>query len=276
MAAKEPDDPDPRIRRLPDMRRSQSLEYGIAILACFSAEQPLLRISDLADMVELSRSTTHRYAMTLVVLGYLEQDKARRYRLANNAARQGMTVIGTLRLENPAREILEELREKTGYTVSMGVLDGTRVLYVHRLFGHRMGQYETDLGLGVGAHVPVYCTALGKALLAGLPDDERRALLALVKPTRHGPGSILTKKALAEQVEQIRRGDVAISDEELAKGVRSIAVPIAAAHARQQLAIDVTVPSSAYTAQQLAAVVGPHLRQAAQRIGRSVGQRRLG
>jgi DNA-binding IclR family transcriptional regulator len=267
MGANEPDDHPWRIRPAPEPRLSRSLEYGVAILACFTAERPVLRISELADTIELSRSTAHRYAMTLVALGYLEQDDKRRYRLTHRAARPGTVLVGTIRLETPAHAILEELREKTGYTVSMGVLDGARVLYVHRLLGHHAGQYQADLGLGVGVHVPVHCTALGKALLATLDIDEQGRVLARLTLARRGPNSILTKKALVGEVDQIRRDGLAISDEEQVAGMRSIAAPIHAPHARQPIAIEVTVPSSVYTAQQLAAVVGPHLKEAARRIG---------
>lgn len=256
-----------RVRPDIDPRLSRSLEYGVAILECFTAERPTLRISELADMIEVGRSTTHRYAMTLAALGYLEQDDKRRYRLAHRAARSGLTVIATIRLEIPALTILEKLREETGHTVSMGVLDGDRVLYTHRLFGHHAGQYEADLGLGVGAHVPLHCTALGKALLASLDADELGTAVARLKLRRCGPNSILTKKGLLGEVERIRGDGLAIGDEELARGVRSIAAPIHSQDARLSLAVEVTAPSSVYTVPQLVAVVGPSVKEAALSLG---------
>jgi DNA-binding Lrp family transcriptional regulator/DNA-binding CsgD family transcriptional regulator len=104
-----------RIAPVPDPRLSRSLEYGAALLECFATSRFALRISELADMVGISRSTTHRYATTLVELGYLAQDDKRRYRLAQGAALPGMAVIDTIRLETPARTILEDLRTETGY-----------------------------------------------------------------------------------------------------------------------------------------------------------------
>jgi IclR family transcriptional regulator, pca regulon regulatory protein len=266
----------PRVRPDIDPRLSRSLEYGVAILECFTAERPTLRISELADMIEVGRSTTHRYAMTLAALGYLEQDDKRRYRLAHHAARSGMAVIATIRLETPARTILEQLREETGHTVSMGVLDGNRVLYTHRLFGHHSGQYEADLGLGVGAHVPAHCTALGKALLASLDTDELDTAIARLTLARCGPNSILKKKALRGEVEQVDRDGLAIADEELATGVRSIAAPIHPQDARQSLAVEVTVPSCVYTVPRLLAVVGPSVRQAASSLGVTTDRRSYG
>ena len=200
--------PVPRIRQDPDPRLSRSLEYGIAILESFSHEHQALGIAEMADIVGISRSTTHRYAMTLVVLGYLEQDPKRKYRLSRGAAGPGTAAIGAMRRQIPARAVLEELREQTGHTVSMGVLNGARVIYIHRLLGHRAGQYAIDCDIGVGANVPVHCTAIGKVLLASLSDAERRELLGGLKLTRHGPSSTTDKKKLAKFISEIESGSM--------------------------------------------------------------------
>jgi DNA-binding IclR family transcriptional regulator len=124
----------PRITALPDPRRSRSLEYGVAILKCFTPDRPVLRNSEIASAVGISRATTNRYLSTLVELGYLEQDSKRRYLLARGAARAGMALVNTVRQQSPARAILEDLRNQTGNTVSMGLLDGACALYVYRLY----------------------------------------------------------------------------------------------------------------------------------------------
>ena len=93
------------------------MEYGLALLECFSAEHPAQQISDLADILGLSRSTTHRYLQTLFAMERLEQDPKRRYRLTHVAADPGTKAIDTLRAETPqARPILEKLRDQTGWT----------------------------------------------------------------------------------------------------------------------------------------------------------------
>ena len=117
-------DPELDIRPSAEPRYSRSLEFALAIISCFTAEKQILGIAELADRVAVSRSTTHRYAQTLVELGCLEQDRKRRYRLAQGITSAGKTFLDTVRLETPAaRKVLEDLREQTGHTVSMGVLD---------------------------------------------------------------------------------------------------------------------------------------------------------
>ncbi len=230
------------------------------------AEHQALGIAELADIVGISRSTTHRYAMTLVELGFLEQDPKRKYRLARRAADVGRVAVGELREQAPARAVLAELREHVGHTVSMGVLDRARAVYVHRLFGHRKGQYAIDRQLGVGANVPVHCTALGKVLLASLSDAERHELLAGLELVRHAPNTIVDRKQLAAELDRVSPRDVVVSDEELIAGARSIAVLVPRPRGERPLAIDVTVPSDAYTVNRLVEDLGPRLKHAAKLI----------
>lgn len=256
----------PRVRTDPDPRQSRSLEYGVAILECFSRERHLLGIAELSDILGISRSTTHRYAVTLVALGYLEQDSRRKYRLSTSAAGSGGAAIAAIRRQVPARATLEELRDDTGHTVSMGVLDGSRVIYVYRLLGHRLGQHAVDQDLGVGVNVPVHCTALGKVLLASVSDAERRELLAGLALTRHGPNSITNKRKLAAELDGIVVRDAVVSDEELIRGARSIAALVPRPHGERPLAIEVTVPSGVYTVDRLVKEIGPRLKRAARLI----------
>jgi DNA-binding IclR family transcriptional regulator len=261
--------PDPSfdIRPTAEPKYSRSFEFGLAIIQCFTANKPVWRVSELADMIKVSRSTTHRYAMTLVELGYLEQDKSRRYRLARRVCDPGIAFINTLRTETPtARTILEDLREATGHTVSMGVLDGTRVLYTYRLFAHGRGQCEADLGLDIGASVPVYCTAIGKALLASLSAADQRKTIARLKLTVQGPNTITDKAVLVDHLLGVHAVGVAVCDEEQAPSVRSIAAAITHAERSQPMAISVTVPAKRMSLVAMRTKLGPQVLAAAGRI----------
>ncbi len=259
-------DAAPRIKEQPDPRMSRSFEYSVAVLESFSRERRPLGISELANIMGLSRPTTHRYAVTLVALGYLEQDSKRRYRLSTHAAGPGRSAIGAVRRQVSARIALEDLREKVGHTVSMGVLDRNRVVYVHRLFGHRRGQYAIDLELGVGAGVPIYCTAMGKVLLASISDAERRELIEGLQLVPHGPNSIVAKSDLYDELARTNVHRAVISDEELTAGSRSVAVLVPRPPGEYPVAIEVTVPSSAYTAMQLLDEIGPLVERTASLI----------
>lgn len=245
-------------------RLSQSLERGLKLLLAFSEGSQLFGVAELSDLVGFSRPTTHRYAITLVELGYLEQGAKRKYRLAPHAADPGTKIIRELRYALPADGALRNLRTETGHTVSMGVLDGARVLYVHRFFGHRRGQHVVDLGLRVGASIPAYCTALGKAMLANLAEDERRELVSMIHLVPEGPNSILEHYTLLAELAKMDPRAPLVSDEEFVAGARSIAISLARRGDARPLAIDVTVPSAAYTAEQLLQEIGPKLIRTAE------------
>jgi IclR family pca regulon transcriptional regulator len=258
--------PATRILSAPDPRLSRSVEYGVAILECYSSVHQELGIAELAELVGISRSTTHRYAITLVELGFLEQNTKRKYRLARHAADAGGVALGEIRKQVSAQGPLEALRKETHHTVSMGVLDGARVIYVHRLLGHRPGQYAADGGLGVGANVPVYCTALGKVLLASISDAERRELLAGLELKRYAPKTIVDRRKLAAELDRVSPREAVVSDEELRAGSRSIAALVPRPHSEHPLAIEVTVPSSTYTVNRLQKEFGPRLKRVAKLI----------
>jgi IclR family transcriptional regulator, pca regulon regulatory protein len=247
-------------------RFSSSLQAGLAILNCFSAQKPVLGIAKLADELNMSRSTTHRYASTLVALGYLEQDQARRYRLAPRVADMGMSVLDSMALRGKAREPLRELREQTGRTASLAVLDGTEIRYVDRRRGWRRGQHVIDMDLGAGARLPAHCTAMGKVLLASLPDRERDRLIGELDLTRCGPKSITSKKALRTELQRVGEEGIALADEELAAGVRTIAAPVHGPDDQVIAAVGVPVPADHYTLGDVRKELAPPVLATAERI----------
>ncbi len=107
------------------------------------------------------------------------------------------------------------------------MLDGSEVLYVDRARSYRRGQNQIDLGLQAGSRVPAYCTAMGKLLLAYLPESQQRD--AARRDQAHassGPNTITAKKALRAELEKVRDAGFAVDDEELAAGLYAIAAPV--------------------------------------------------
>jgi IclR family transcriptional regulator, pca regulon regulatory protein len=247
-------------------RFSSSLVAGLAILDCFSAERLQMGIAVLADRLDMTRSTTHRYAATLVALGYLEQDHARQYRLAPRVADLGLAVMDSMVLRSLAREPLRELRARTGRTVSMAILDGIQIRYTERLRGWRHGQHAVDPAVGLAARQPVHCTAMGKVLLASLPESRLREVMGELELSRRGPNSITSKKELRAELARVRKAGVAVSDEEQARGLRSIAAPLLDNQGEAVAAISVAAPVEAYTRKELVAGVGPLVQATAERI----------
>jgi IclR family transcriptional regulator, pca regulon regulatory protein len=267
-------DPAWSIPSLREPRYSQSLERGLAILGCFTPQRPVLGIADIADELGMSRSTTHRYVITLVALGYLEQGASRKYRLGLRVTDLGMSALNATGLREHSHPYLEELRQRTTYTVNLAVLDGTEILYVDRVRSFRRGQGMIDLGLRPGSRLPSYCTAMGKLLLAYLPEAEQRELIAQMKLTKRGPNTITSKRALREELEEVRESGFAVDDEELAPELLAIAAPVRNEAREVVAAINMSAHSSMISLEEMVDALGPHLISTADRISARLGYRR--
>ena len=262
---------------VPDLREprySQSMERGLAILTCFTPERPVLGIADIADELEMSRSTTHRYVTTLTALGYLEQGASRKYRLGLRVTDLGMSALSATGLREHAHPYLEELRQRTSYTTSLALLDGPEILYIDRVRSFRRGQNKIDLELHPGSRLPAYCTAMGKLLLANLPEDEQRELIAEMTLTKRGPNTITSKKGLARELGQIREEALAVNDEELAPGLYAIAAPVRNEAREVSAAVSLAAHSSMISLAELVDALTPHLVSTADRVSARLGYRR--
>jgi IclR family transcriptional regulator, pca regulon regulatory protein len=259
---------------LREPRYSQSLERGLAILGCFTAERPVLGIAEIADELGMRRSTTHRYVTTLVALGYLKQGAARKYRLGLRVTDLGMSALNATELREKAHPYLEELRQRTSYTVSLAVLDGPEIVYVDLALSLRREQSKIDLGLQPGSRLPAHCTAMGKLLLANLPEEEQRELLASMKLTKCGPNTITSKKALRDELDEIREESFAVNDEELAPALHSIAAPVRNEAREVVAAVNLSADTSMISLADLVDALGPHLVSTADRISARLGYRR--
>jgi IclR family transcriptional regulator, pca regulon regulatory protein len=262
------------IPSLREPRYSQSLERGLAILGCFTPKRPVLGIADIADELGMSRSTTHRYVITLVALGYLEQGASRKYRLGLRVTDLGMAALNSTGLREHAHPYLEELRQRTSYTTSLGVLDAADVLYVDRVRSFRRGQSKIDLNLHVGSRLPAYCTAIGKLLLANLPEGEQRELIGKMKLSKRGPNTITSKKALREELDEVLAAGFAVDDEEYAPELYAIAAPVRNEAREVVAAVNLAAHSSMISLEELVDALGPHLVSTADRISARLGYRR--
>ncbi len=262
------------IRTLSEQRYLQSLERGLAILECFTPERSVLGIADLADALGMRRSTTHRYVITLAKLGYLRQVEKRKYRLALRVTDLGMSAMSSTSLQEHARPHLEELRRRTGFTATIAVLDGSEVLFVDRVSGNRRGLRQIDLVRAPGSRVPAYCTALGKLLLAYLPDQERQFVVGQMTLTKSAPNTILSKRALRAALQRICGRGLATAEEELAPELCSIAAPVRSGGNETVAALGLDASSSTVAMGSLVDGLGPHLISTADRISARLGFRR--
>ena len=253
---------------------SQSLERGLAILSSFTSVRPLLGVSELAREVGLNRSTTHRYIATLAALGYLQQDGlTKKYRLGPRVVDLGFSAINSMELREISAPHLQRLSDETGHTVNMAILDGADIVYIERCRSSRRGQREIDLNLHVGSRLPAYCTSMGKAMLAFLPDEERDAAIERVQFSRLGPNTRTSRQALL-QGPRARAGH---RDRRQRRGARLRPPldrrPVRGASGDVAAAINLAVHRTMVSLDDLIVRLGPALTRCASEISARLGYR---
>ncbi len=262
---------DDLVPKLGEPRFSQSLERGLAILRCFSGDRPVLGIADMADQIGLSRSTTHRYAVTLVELGYLEQEPDRKYRLGLRVTDLGMSVVGAIGLGERAASYLRNLTRQTGYSAGIAVLSDARIVYLHRAPGRSRGRHPVDFGLATGSQMPAHCTAAGKVLLAHLSEAEQKRLLDQMSLKAKTKNTLTSKKALRDQMVQIAQSGFAVDDQEYAENLLGVARPLISSDGEAIAAVDVLAGAAQTNVGDLTAIAKAQLRTVVGEISRALG-----
>jgi IclR family pca regulon transcriptional regulator len=258
-------------------RYSRALQRGLAIVACFTAERPLLGIRELAGMLEMSPATTHRYVSALATQGYLEQDSASsKYRLSLGAIDLGMAALSATGLCMHALPHIEELARSSEFAVQIGVLDGSEVLLVAALGPTRRDQRDPGCDARAGSRLPAYRTSLGKVLLAYLPTERRRALISGMgtPPTLQTPPTPRTVSSEADLrtlCARVLEDGFASSDGELVPGACAIAAPVRDESGDVVAAVNLVTQHGTVELTELARWFGGQLLATAERISTRLG-----
>jgi len=152
----------------------EALARGLEILSVFSVEHPRLSLSQIVEKKHLNKSTAYRVLSTLESNKFIEYDPITHlYSPGIKVLQLGFTAINNLEIRQIARPYLEILTQEISETVSLAILDEFRTIYIDRV----RNQSIVGLVLGVGSSLPAHCNALGKVMLADLPQPALIALL---------------------------------------------------------------------------------------------------
>lgn len=209
------------------------------ILKTFSTEKRQLKISELARQLGLDRSTTYRILLSLEEAGLVEKDVSTgAYALGLGAFELGNAYLRQTDLIQVARPIMAELAQKVQETVHLAVLSDTEIVYLDKVDSPR------TLGVmsKIGQRSPVYCTALGKALLAFRSEEELSRILRKVKLVRMTPRTITSKQKLLDELRQVRKRGYAFDCREIEDDVECIAAPIRNHEAEVIAALSISGP----------------------------------
>jgi IclR family pca regulon transcriptional regulator len=155
----------------------------------------------------------------------------------------------------------------------MAILDDVDIVYIERHRASRRDQDAIDLDLHVGSRLPAYCTSMGKVLLAFLPSAERDDALKRITFARRGPNTLTSRSALLAELERVRSAGIAVNNEELAYGLRSVAVPVLAADGTAVAAVNLAAHRTMVSLDDLVARIGPLMQRTAAEISAQLGYR---
>jgi IclR family transcriptional regulator, pca regulon regulatory protein len=220
----------------------EAIARGLDVIRAFGPGQPVMSLAAVAEASDLPRPTARRILLTLEQLGYVRQSGAGQrgqavggYELTPRVLDLGMSYVLSRGLWEIARPHMEALVARTRNSSSIAQLDGSDIVYVARVAVPKI----VTLAVTIGTRFPAMPTSLGKVLLAALPLADAERILA--EPSRSGITPRLQPDASerASALREVRARGWALTDEELAPGIRSVAVPLRDGEGRVIAALNV-------------------------------------
>ena len=210
-------------------------------------EEPGLTITEIARRLDMEKSTAYRLVNSLKTRGYVRQDKETyKYFTGFRLFEMGSNVVKDMELKKLALPFLQELSLRTGEAVNLAIRDGKDVVYLDKIESGA----TIKVDLHVGKRMPMYCTGLGKALLAYMPAEEVEALLSgeVFKPFTENTHKDFP--SLMRDLERIRQRGYAFDDEEYVKELVCIAAPVFGTGGDVVAALSVALPKYRYESDQ--------------------------
>jgi IclR family KDG regulon transcriptional repressor len=220
------------------MAEVQTLARGLVILEKLAEAQDGLGITELAEEFGVDKGSMSRLLHTLATYGFAEKDsRSRKYILGPQIVRLSRTMLTRMPLRETAKPYLHQLVDATGECAHLAIVAHGQALYIDQADSPSALRVTT----GVGTLAPLYCTALGKVLLAFANAPKPAEL------QRYTLRTITDPVSLERHLEQVHSQGYAIDDEEYNPGVRCIAVPVFDYREQCVAAIGISGPTSRMT-----------------------------
>jgi DNA-binding IclR family transcriptional regulator len=259
----------PRRRRaaVQDRQFVAALARGLDVLACFRTSDKQLTNQEIAERCQLPKSTVSRLTHTLTRLGYLQYvDANARYRLGTATLALGSAMLARMNARQLARPLMQEVAEATGAVVAMGTCAQLNMIYVEIC----RSRAPVTISLDVGARLPLATTAMGRAYLAGVTDEERRELMAQIRQLDRSSWPKL-RKGIEAAVEQHHQLGICSSFGEWQKDLNGIAAAIRPGGGTPTLVISCGGPAFQLAPDYLLNVVRPRLVELIRRLKVTLG-----
>lgn len=209
---------------IPSSKSSRSIERGVRVLEVLSKAEREISLVELSQNATLNQSTVYRILTAFKKYGYVEQNKqSSKYRLGPMVFSLSHAFMRSNNIHALVIEDLTKLRDYCGETVHYAVRSGNEVVYIEKIQGiHPVGV----LSNAIGQRNPLHCTAVGKTLLAWLPDEMINEIINNYPFVSRTPKTIVDPLSFIEELQRVRLNGYADNQEEIEIGVRAIAAPV--------------------------------------------------
>lgn len=246
----------------------RSLDKGLNILSLLARQGAPLRLEELVKLSGVRKTSCFRILQTLTRAGFAVKDRATcGYGVGPKTVSIGLAALGSGGIRQLTLPLMREIREKTGTTVNLGILDGHDVVFLERL----QSAHIVETNLQVGSRLPVHLSSMGKAILAHLPEPEREAILRQTRLEKKTEKTITSLAALRRELRLIRRQGYALNDEELEMGLFAIAVPLLNHDGVAVAALNVSFPLMRHSRREAMEVFRPMILEAGSKISALIG-----
>jgi DNA-binding IclR family transcriptional regulator len=249
----------------------QTIERASLILDILGKRPLGFSVGELSEKTGLPKGTTHRLLTSLAYFDYVRQDSmTKNYHLGFKLVELGNRLLGQLDFRTEAHPYLIELAERTKETVHMVILDRNEVLYIDKVDAneHAGGLRMVSM---LGSRIPTHCSAVGKAMLAFLPEEKLAAIVEDKGLPRRTEKTITDYEELKKHLQLIREQDYAFDDEENEKGIKCVGVPIRDQSGKVKAAISISVPSIRIRTETLLTTLKDQVAETAMKISQKLG-----
>ena len=202
--------------------RLPAVDRAMSLLETLATTREGFTLSELSRKLQMPKSTTHYLIHTLATRGYVQRTSNKRHLLGMRFADLANASTAEVNLSAVASPTLRRVAARSNLTATLSILRGAEAVIISRArsFDDAAG------GAWVGHHLDLHCTAQGKALIAGLPDEQLNKLFSRCELAQYTPRTIFSLAALKKHLVEIRARGFAINDEEEVIGVRAVAAPV--------------------------------------------------
>lgn len=205
------------------MSSVQSIDRMFNILEVISDSKNGVGISELSEQTGLHKSTVHRLTMALLENGYVEQLPSAKYKLSYKLYEMGSKLFANVSIFDAARKTIADLAKKLGEVIHLAVRNNNEIIYIDK---ENPGSNSAIMGSNIGSSAPMYCTAMGKAMLFDANDYEIRAVWKKSEVIQRTEKTHTSYDQFAKDIRASKQRGYALDDEENELGIRCIAVPI--------------------------------------------------